>query len=97
VGRRAGAHGYVGATRWCNVKHPNTYAEMLAAATLSVAGFAQLGTDAVRTKACCEKPGCAKGCRSTDWAPPNANAPRLWLLRVCWYPRRPTGPHPHGR
>jgi coproporphyrinogen III oxidase-like Fe-S oxidoreductase len=49
-GAGPGAHGYVGATRCCTVKHPNTYAEMLAGATLSVAGFAQLGTDAVRTE-----------------------------------------------
>ena len=29
-GAGPGAHGYVGTTRWWNVKHPNAYAEMLA-------------------------------------------------------------------
>jgi putative oxygen-independent coproporphyrinogen III oxidase len=49
-GAGPGAHGYVGVTRWWNVKHPNTYAEMLAGATLPVAGFEQLGTDALHTE-----------------------------------------------
>ncbi|MGE2817259.1 radical SAM family heme chaperone HemW [Mycobacterium heidelbergense] len=49
-GAGPGAHGYVGATRWWNVKHPNTYAEMLARATLPVAGFEQLGPDALHTE-----------------------------------------------
>jgi coproporphyrinogen III oxidase-like Fe-S oxidoreductase len=44
-GAGPGAHGYLGATRWWNVKHPNTYAQMLADATLPVAGFEQLGAD----------------------------------------------------
>jgi len=38
-----GAHGYVGATRWWNVKHPNAYARLLADDTLPVADFEQLG------------------------------------------------------
>ncbi|WP_041181199.1 radical SAM family heme chaperone HemW [Mycobacterium canetti] len=49
-GAGPGAHGYIGVTRWWNVKHPNTYAEMLAGATLPVAGFEQLGTDALHTE-----------------------------------------------
>ncbi|HYB80565.1 MAG TPA: radical SAM family heme chaperone HemW [Mycobacterium sp.] len=49
-GAGPGAHGYIGATRWWNVKHPNAYAEMLAGARLPVAGFEQLGTDALHTE-----------------------------------------------
>ena len=49
-GAGPGAHGYVGATRWWNVKHPNAYAEILAGATLPVAGFEQLGADALHTE-----------------------------------------------
>ena len=49
-GAGPGAHGYVGATRWWNVKHPNTYAEMLAEATLPVAGFEQLDAGALHTE-----------------------------------------------
>jgi putative oxygen-independent coproporphyrinogen III oxidase len=41
-GAGPGAHGYVGATRWWNVKHPNTYANMVAAGAVPVAGFEQL-------------------------------------------------------
>jgi putative oxygen-independent coproporphyrinogen III oxidase len=41
-GAGPGAHSYVGATRWWNVKHPNTYAQMIDGATLPVAGFEQL-------------------------------------------------------
>src|SRR5271166_3975096 len=41
-GAGPGAHSYVGPTRWWNVKHPNTYAQMLDGATLPVAGFEQL-------------------------------------------------------
>ena len=41
-GAGPGAHSYVGATRWWNVKHPNTYAQILDGATLPVAGFEQL-------------------------------------------------------
>jgi putative oxygen-independent coproporphyrinogen III oxidase len=49
-GAGPGAHGYVGATRWWNVKHPNAYAEKLAAAALPVAGFEQLDGDALHTE-----------------------------------------------
>ncbi|WP_191497882.1 radical SAM family heme chaperone HemW [Mycobacterium simulans] len=49
-GAGPGAHGYVGATRWWNVKHPNTYAQLLNDATLPVAGFEQLGADALHTE-----------------------------------------------
>jgi putative oxygen-independent coproporphyrinogen III oxidase len=49
-GAGPGAHGYVGTTRWWNVKHPNTYAEMLAEAALPVAGFEQLDAGALHTE-----------------------------------------------
>ncbi len=49
-GAGPGAHGYVGATRWWNVKHPNTYAEVLAGAALPVAGFEQLDRQALHTE-----------------------------------------------
>jgi oxygen-independent coproporphyrinogen-3 oxidase len=41
-GAGPGAHGYVGATRWWNVKHPNAYAQALAAGLLPVADFEEL-------------------------------------------------------
>jgi oxygen-independent coproporphyrinogen-3 oxidase len=49
-GAGPGAHGYVGAMRWWNVKHPNAYAEKLADAALPVAGFEQLDGDALHTE-----------------------------------------------
>jgi putative oxygen-independent coproporphyrinogen III oxidase len=49
-GAGPGAHGYIGTTRWWNVKHPNTYAEMLASAGLPVAGFEELDNDALHTE-----------------------------------------------
>src|SRR5689334_11449833 len=49
-GAGPGAHGYVGTTRWWNVKHPNAYAEVLAGGTLPVAGFEQLDADALHTE-----------------------------------------------
>jgi oxygen-independent coproporphyrinogen-3 oxidase len=49
-GAGPGAHGYVGTTRWWNVKHPNAYAERLADAALPVAAFEQLGADALHTE-----------------------------------------------
>lgn len=49
-GAGPGAHGYVGATRWWNVKHPNSYAQLLADAELPVAGFEQLGPDALHAE-----------------------------------------------
>jgi putative oxygen-independent coproporphyrinogen III oxidase len=41
-GAGPGAHGYVGATRWSNVKHPNAYAQLLADGLLPVADFERL-------------------------------------------------------
>jgi putative oxygen-independent coproporphyrinogen III oxidase len=49
-GAGPGAHGYVGTTRWWNVKHPNAYAERLAGPALPVAGFEQLDADALHTE-----------------------------------------------
>lgn len=49
-GAGPGAHGYVGATRWWNVKHPNAYAEMLAGSVLPVAGFEKLDAEALHTE-----------------------------------------------
>jgi putative oxygen-independent coproporphyrinogen III oxidase len=37
-GAGPGAHGYLGSTRWWNVKHPNAYADMLGRGELPVAG-----------------------------------------------------------
>jgi oxygen-independent coproporphyrinogen-3 oxidase len=41
-GAGPGAHAYVGATRWWNVKHPNAYAQALTDGLLPVADFEQL-------------------------------------------------------
>jgi oxygen-independent coproporphyrinogen-3 oxidase len=49
-GAGPGAHGYVGATRWWNVKHPNTYAEMVLGSRLPIAGFEHLDADARHTE-----------------------------------------------
>ncbi len=49
-GAGPGAHGYVGTTRWWNVKHPNAYAEALAGGMLPVAGFEQLDAQALHTE-----------------------------------------------
>ncbi|ULP40925.1 radical SAM family heme chaperone HemW [Mycobacterium lentiflavum] len=49
-GAGPGAHGYVGATRWWNVKHPNAYAQLLADSALPVAGFEQLDAEASHTE-----------------------------------------------
>jgi oxygen-independent coproporphyrinogen-3 oxidase len=49
-GAGPGAHGFVGRIRWWNVKHPNTYAQRLADATLPVAGFEELSADAAHTE-----------------------------------------------
>jgi oxygen-independent coproporphyrinogen-3 oxidase len=43
-GAGPGAHGYVGDTRWWNVKHPNAYAQSLAHGQLPVGDFEELGT-----------------------------------------------------
>ena len=49
-GAGPGAHSYVGATRWWNVKHPNTYAQILDGATLPVAGFEALTAQSRHTE-----------------------------------------------
>lgn len=45
-----GAHGYVGSTRWWNVKHPNAYAQALTDGRLPVADFEQLDAYAMHTE-----------------------------------------------
>ena len=49
-GAGPGAHGYVGSTRWWNVKHPNAYAQALAEGRLPVADFEQLDARATHTE-----------------------------------------------
>lgn len=49
-GAGPGAHSFVGATRWWNVKHPNTYAQLLAETVLPVAGFEELDANARHTE-----------------------------------------------
>ncbi len=49
-GAGPGAHGYVGSTRWWNVKHPNAYAQALADGRLPVADFEDLDADATHTE-----------------------------------------------
>jgi putative oxygen-independent coproporphyrinogen III oxidase len=49
-GAGPGAHSFIGATRWWNVKHPNTYAQILGDAKLPVAGFEQLEADSRHTE-----------------------------------------------
>ena len=49
-GAGPGAHSFVGATRWWNVKHPNTYAQLLGGAALPVADFEQLDTEKRHTE-----------------------------------------------
>lgn len=44
-GAGPGAHGFFGATRWWNVKHPKAYAEMLEAGELPVADSEELDAD----------------------------------------------------
>jgi oxygen-independent coproporphyrinogen-3 oxidase len=41
-GAGPGAHGFVGSTRWWNIKHPNAYTQSLGDGLLPVAGFEQL-------------------------------------------------------
>jgi oxygen-independent coproporphyrinogen-3 oxidase len=41
-GAGPGAHGYLGATRWWNVKHPNAYAQSLADGVLPIADSEEL-------------------------------------------------------
>ena len=49
-GAGPGAHGYVGSTRWWNVKHPNAYAQALADGLLPVADFERLDSVAMHTE-----------------------------------------------
>jgi oxygen-independent coproporphyrinogen-3 oxidase len=49
-GAGPGAHGYVGSTRWWNVKHPNTYAQAVAEGLLPVADFERLDSVAMHTE-----------------------------------------------
>ncbi|WNG91194.1 radical SAM family heme chaperone HemW [Mycobacterium sp. ITM-2016-00318] len=49
-GAGPGAHGYVGSTRWWNVKHPNAYAQSLAQGRLPVAEQEQLDDVATHTE-----------------------------------------------
>jgi len=49
-GAGPGAHSYVGATRWWNVKHPNAYAESLTKGRLPVADFERLDVAARHTE-----------------------------------------------
>ena len=41
-GAGPGAHGFLGTARWWNVKHPNTYAQLLAEQRLPIADFEEL-------------------------------------------------------
>ncbi len=50
-GAGPGAHGFVGSTRWWNVKHPNAYAGALAEGRLPVAGSEELGAAEQHTEA----------------------------------------------
>jgi putative oxygen-independent coproporphyrinogen III oxidase len=49
-GAGPGAHGYVGSTRWWNIKHPNAYAQALAGGRLPIADFEQLDARAMHTE-----------------------------------------------
>jgi putative oxygen-independent coproporphyrinogen III oxidase len=49
-GAGPGAHGYVGSTRWWNVKHPNAYAQSLADGLLPVADFERLDATTMHTE-----------------------------------------------
>lgn len=49
-GAGPGAHGFLGDTRWWNIKHPNAYAESLAGGTLPVADFEELDSAARHTE-----------------------------------------------
>ena len=45
-GAGPGAHGFLGATRWWNIKHPNAYAQALADGLVPVADFEELDPQA---------------------------------------------------
>jgi coproporphyrinogen III oxidase-like Fe-S oxidoreductase len=49
-GAGPGAHGFVGSTRWWNVKHPNAYAQSLANGLLPVADFERLDAATMHTE-----------------------------------------------
>ncbi len=49
-GAGPGAHGFVGSTRWWNVKHPNAYAQSLADGLLPVADFERLDATTMHTE-----------------------------------------------
>jgi oxygen-independent coproporphyrinogen-3 oxidase len=49
-GAGPGAHSYVGDVRSWNVKHPNTYAQLLSDGQLPIAGFEELAADAAHTE-----------------------------------------------
>ncbi len=49
-GAGPGAHGYVGTTRWWNIKHPNAYAQALAGGVLPIADFERLDSSAQHTE-----------------------------------------------
>ncbi len=49
-GAGPGAHGYVGSTRWWNIKHPNAYAQALADDRLPVADYERLDVCAAHTE-----------------------------------------------
>src|ERR1700761_7489715 len=49
-GAGPGAHSFVGDVRWWNVKHPNTYAQILDSDALPVAGFEQLDATSRHTE-----------------------------------------------
>jgi putative oxygen-independent coproporphyrinogen III oxidase len=49
-GAGPGAHGYVGSTRWWNIKHPNAYAQALEDHRLPVADFEHLDARAMHTE-----------------------------------------------
>jgi oxygen-independent coproporphyrinogen-3 oxidase len=49
-GAGPGAHGHVEKTRWWNVKHPSTYAGVLAENALPVAGFERLDIEQMHTE-----------------------------------------------
>jgi putative oxygen-independent coproporphyrinogen III oxidase len=49
-GAGPGAHGFLGTTRWWNIKHPNAYAEALAGGELPIADFEDLDAGARHTE-----------------------------------------------
>jgi coproporphyrinogen III oxidase-like Fe-S oxidoreductase len=49
-GAGPGAHGFVGSTRWWNVKHPNAYAQSLADGDLPVADYETLEVDTLHVE-----------------------------------------------